>query len=80
MDKDRNFGWALEHLRSGKKLRRRSWKDKDRYLSLQIPDDTSVMTTPYIYIGNNHGLVTPWFTPHVDLLSEDWEILRKEGE
>lgn len=77
-----DFGIALEHLKHGRKVRRRGWNGKGIYLELQRPDEHSKMTLPYIYIVTT-GLVTdnpdapkgivPWLASQTDMLAEDWE-------
>ena len=79
-----NFGQALEELKMGKKVARKGWNGKGIYLELQVPDEHSKMTLPYIYIVTN-GLVTdnpnapkgivPWLASQTDMLSEDWIIV-----
>jgi hypothetical protein len=78
-----NFGQALEALKDGKKVARMGWNGKGIYLELQMPDEHSKMTLPYIYIVTN-GLVTdnphapkgivPWLASQTDMLAEDWVI------
>lgn len=79
-----NFGKAIELLREGKQVRRRGWNGKGIFLELQVPDEHSKMTLPYIYI-NTGGLETnnpdaprgrvPWLASQTDMLSDDWEVL-----
>lgn len=77
------FGLALEALKKGYKVARKGWNGKGIYIELQVPDEHSKMTLPYIYIVTN-GLVTdnpdapkgvvPWLGSQTDLLAEDWVI------
>ena len=79
-----DFGWALTCLKSGKAAARKGWNGKGIYIKLQIPDVSSKMTLPYIYIVTN-GLVTdnpnapkgtvPWLASQTDMLAEDWEVV-----
>lgn len=79
-----DFGGALNALRSGKKVARRGWNGKGIYVKLQIPDEHSKMTQPYIYIVTT-GLqtdnpdapkgVVPWLASQTDMLAEDWQIV-----
>lgn len=83
-DIEMNFGEALKALKEGKALSRRGWNGKGIYLKLQIPDEHSKMTLPYIYIVTN-GLqsdnpaaprgVVPWLGSQTDILAEDWEVV-----
>ena len=44
----RDFGWALSKLRCGWPVRRRGWNGKGIFIKLQVPDEHSKMTSPYI--------------------------------
>lgn len=78
-----DFGAVLKSLKSGWKARRKGWNGKGIYIELQMPDEHSKMTLPYIYIVTN-GLVTdnpdapkgvvPWLASQTDMLAEDWEV------
>lgn len=78
-----SFGLAIEALRKGFRVRRRSWNGKGIFIELQTPDAYSKMTSPYIYIDTT-GLQTqnteapksrvPWLASQTDMLAEDWEI------
>lgn len=79
-----NFGEAIQELKKGNKVRRRGWNGKGIFIELQIPDENSKMTHPYIFIDTT-GLKTnnidapknrvPWLASQTDMLSEDWEIV-----
>lgn len=78
-----DFGWALNMMRKGHKVRRRGWNGKGIFIQLQVPDETSKMTSPYIYIdttglqSNNPDAprsCVPWFASQTDMLAMDWEI------
>lgn len=78
------FGLAIEALKKGFKVARKGWNGKGIFLELQIPDEHSKMTSPYIFIDTT-GLQTtnsdapksrvPWFASQTDMLGEDWEII-----
>lgn len=80
-----NFGQALEKLKKGSKVARKGWNGRGIFIELQVPDEFSKMTHPYIYIDTT-GLVTdnsnapkdrvPWLASQTDMLSEDWEVIR----
>jgi hypothetical protein len=82
--KSMNFGKALEALKEGKKVARAGWNGKGIYIELQVPDQHSKMTLPYIYIVTN-GLITdnpaapkgvvPWLASQTDMLAEDWQVV-----
>ena len=76
-----NFGNALDALKQGKKVARQGWNGKGIFIELQVPDQNSKMTSPYIFIDTT-GLQTdneaapkslvPWLASQTDLLAEDW--------
>jgi hypothetical protein len=79
-----NFGQALQELKKGNKVARLGWNGKGIFIELQVPDENSKMTSPYIFIDTT-GLQTnnemapksrvPWLASQTDMLAEDWEIL-----
>lgn len=70
-----NFGWAIDQLKSGLKVSREGWNGKGMYLELQIPDENSKMTLPYIYMKTACNNKVPWLASQTDILSEDWDIV-----
>jgi len=80
-DYDMNFGGAIAHLKLGHKLTRDGWNGVGIFLELQVPDEHSKMTQPYIYI-NTMGLqsdkakgLVPWLASQTDMLAEDWRVI-----
>jgi len=78
-----DFGAALIALRAGHRVARTGWNGKGMWLKLQVPDENSKMTLPYIYIEypEGHpaypsGSRVPWLASQTDLLAEDWEIVQ----
>jgi hypothetical protein len=69
------FGEALQVLRDGKNVTRRSWNGKGQYLGLQLPDLGSMNTLPYIYIVTVTGDRVPWIASQTDMLDVDWEVV-----
>lgn len=79
-----SFGLAIEAAKQGKKIARAGWNGKGIYLELQVPDEHSKMTLPYIYIVTS-GLITdnpdapkgvcPWLASQTDMLADDWFIV-----
>lgn len=75
------FGDALEQLKFGNRVTRLGWNGKGIFIELQVPDENSKMTQPYIYI-DTLGLETtnpaapkgrvPWLASQTDMLAEDW--------
>lgn len=69
-----SIGWAVTKLYQGQCVRRAGWNGKGMWLGLQVPDSTSRMTLPYIYISTPGGHLVPWNCSQTDLLAIDWEI------
>jgi len=67
-----NFGVAIERLKEGSAVAREGWNGKGQYLDLQVPDEHSKMTLPYIAISTVTGDKVPWLASQTDMLSEDW--------
>lgn len=70
-----NFGDAIIALKGGKKVQRIGWNGKGMWLNLQVPDDHSKMTLPYIYMYTVDKNQVPWLASQTDVLSEDWQIV-----
>ena len=82
------FGEVIEQIRNGKKVSRVGWNGKGLYIQLQIPDEKSFMTRPYIYITSPSGSTKqygddpsehriPWLPSNTDIFAEDWYILKE---
>lgn len=82
-----DFGTALILLKQGESVCRKGWNGKGIYIKLQMPDENSKMTLPYIYIVTT-GLQTdnpdapkgivPWLASQTDLLSDDWMVVKND--
>jgi hypothetical protein len=70
------MGWAIQQMREGNKVTRTGWNGKDMYLALQVPDEHSKMTLPYVYIKTVQGDLVPWLCSQTDLLATDWEVVQ----
>lgn len=78
------FGLAIEALKMGKKVARRGWNGKGIFIELQVPDQYSKMSSPYIFIDTT-GLQSdnpdaprsrvPWLASQTDMLAEDWIVI-----
>ena len=72
------FGRALESLKTGKKAGRAGWNGKGLWLELQVPDEHSKMTLPYICLcypddaPYTPGARVPWVPTQTDMLIDDW--------
>ena len=80
-----NFGSALLWLKAGKRVARAGWNGKGMWLQLQVPDEHSKMTHPYIYIEYPRGHTAypsgsrvPWLASQTDALAEDWLLVVSE--
>ena len=69
-----NIGDALRDLRVGLSVTRRGWNGPGQKLTLQVPDEHSKMTLPYIYISTVQGDLVPWLASQTDILADDWEV------
>ena len=75
------FGNAIAFLKEGKRMARKGWNGKGIFIELQVPDENSKMSSPYIYIDTT-GLqsdnpaarrsLVPWLASQTDMLAEDW--------
>jgi hypothetical protein len=74
VDKLMDIGQAVRRLKSGDKLAREGWNGKNMYVELQMPDEDSKMTLPYVFMFTSKGDLVPWLCSQTDLLADDWEI------
>lgn len=70
-----NFGQALEQLKNGNQVYRQGWNGKGMYLELQVPDEHSKMTLPYIWMKTACNNKVPWLASQTDLLADDWHYI-----
>ncbi len=70
-----NFGEALALLKEGAKVARTGWNGPNQNLRLQVPDENSKMSLPYIYITTVQGDRVPWLASQTDMLAEDWLVV-----
>lgn len=66
-----DFGEALDFLKNNQRIARVGWNGHHT-LTLQVPDEHSKMTQPYIYMTTEAGARVPWCPSQTDLLSDDW--------
>lgn len=71
-----DFGAALLNLKQGRKVTRKNWNGRGQFLELQVPDQHSKMTLPYIFITTVQGDRVPWLASQTDLLASDWLIAK----
>ena len=82
-----DFGDMLKEMKAHpeKKFARKGWNGKGIYIQLQVPDEHSKMTLPYIYMVTSklesdnpdapRGRV-PWLASQTDMLCDDWVEIR----
>lgn len=75
------IGWAIRNMENGAKVQRTGWNGKGLWLEIQVPDENSKMTMPYVYINypddavNTPGARVPWMASQTDLLAYDWYVV-----
>lgn len=70
-----DFGTVLQELRAGNRATRIGWNGPDQYIKLQVPDEFSKMTLPYIYMRTVQGDYVPWLASQTDMLATDWRVI-----
>jgi hypothetical protein len=86
-----DFGVALKKLRTGDKVTRNGWNGKGMFIFL-VPgsvftvnrrpllgiyeEGTEITYHPHIDMKTAQGYIVPWIASQVDLLSEDWEVVK----
>jgi len=74
---DWDIGEVVRLLLAGHRAARKGWNGKDMYIELQVPDQHSKMTLPYIFMRTAQGDLVPWVASQTDILATDWEIFRR---
>lgn len=73
------FGIALEAMKWGDKVARPGWNGSGMHLEVQMSDENSKMTHPYLFMtipGCEEGTrVLPWQPAQVDIFATDWMIV-----
>lgn len=69
------IGWAIKQMHNGSKVTRAGWNGKNQWLELQVPDEHSKMTLPYVFITTVQGDRVPWLCSQTDLLARDWMLV-----
>lgn len=69
------IGWAIKQMHNGSRVTRAGWNGKNQYLELQVPDEHSKMTLPYVFITTVQGDRVPWLCSQTDLLARDWLVV-----
>jgi hypothetical protein len=74
MEKNEGFGVVLMEL-EGRRWSRRGWNGPGQFIELQVPDEHSKMSLPYLFITTVQGDRVPWLASQTDLLARDWYCL-----
>jgi len=69
-----NFSEALEHIKVGSQVQRHGWNGKGMFLEIQIPDEHSKMSLPYIWMKTACDNRVPWLASQTDMLADDWQL------
>ena len=74
---DRGVGWALDALLHNERIRRRGWKNYNRYIKM-----THDLAKNETYIGRyvKDKLKGPWRCAQADFLAVDWENFQDKPE
>ena len=64
--------FRLIQIGSFRYMRLPHWKE-DVEIHVQLPDDYSKMTHPYLYVKSRFGLV-PWIPTQVEMFSKEWQV------
>lgn len=68
-----DFGDVVKKMKNrGGRFARAGWNGKNQWISLQVPDESSKMTLPHIYIKTVQGDLVPWLASQTDMLADDW--------
>lgn len=68
-----DIGRMLVELKQGQPMTRRGWNGIGMSIELQVPDEHSKMTLPYIYMNTVTGDKVPWLASQTDILAVDWD-------
>lgn len=76
-----DFGDVIKGLKKNKNAKyfRNGWNGKEMWISLQVPDENSMMALPYIYMKTAKDEYVPWLASQTDMLSDDWVEICKEN-
>lgn len=81
------FGFALELMKKGYKLRRKGWNGKNQYIELATSisyknANGEIINVEHEAIGNKaiafvgtSGVQIGWLASQADMLAEDWEVV-----
>lgn len=80
LSKDLTFGKAFDYIRGSKDLAMRlpQWSE-DVLIKVQMPDEHSKMSAPYLYVESRFGSV-PWKETMIELFSDSWQVVQKDDK
>ena len=70
-DKKYSLTFIEKHYLKGMRLP--SWKE-DVVILVQVPDEHSKMSHPYLYVTSRFG-ACPWKETYVELFSKEWDLV-----
>lgn len=68
------IGRAIKEMQNGERVSRAGWNGKGMWLALQVPDEHSKMSLPYIYMKTADDKLVPWLASQTDILAVDWSV------
>jgi len=86
-----NFSYALNQIKSGKKMQRYGWNGKEMFIFLVggstftvnrppllgiYDEGTEIKYQAHIDMKTADGTIVPWLASQSDLLAEDWQEVR----
>lgn len=75
-----HIGEVIEYLRKGGACSREGWNGSHQFIKLQVPDEHSKMSLPYIYIRTVTKHQVPWIASQTDILANDWFAVAGQGD
>lgn len=71
-----SFSEVLELLKQGFRVSRSGWNRKKMWIKMQVPNEKSKMTLPYIYMKTADDQLVPWLASQTDILANDWDVVK----
>lgn len=81
-----DFGQALSFARAGRKIARTGWNNPNIYVAVQVPDEHSANTEPYLYmvkLPTEEGAKAKRFPLDLSaesIFAEDWFLVPEAAE
>lgn len=67
-----DFSKALLAMKAGLSLTRKAWQTNELTVRMQVPDENSKMTKPYLYLSRGTTAIGPWMPGPLDFFTDDW--------